>query len=85
MLDLMERLNRGESEEFHHFVPSQEFLDSLKSKLDTNQPVISGHSFGGATMVKALLEKVCLVQAFSLTSLGQTKEASASRSLSFFA
>ena len=64
MLDLMERLNRGESEEFHHFVPSQEFLDSLKSKLDTNQPVISGHSFGGATMVKALLEKVCLVQAF---------------------
>jgi len=57
VLDLMERLNRGESEEFHHFVPSQEFLDSLKSKLDTNQPVISGHSFGGATMVKALLEK----------------------------
>ena len=66
MLDLMERLKRGESEEFHHFVPSQEFLDSLKSKLDTNQPVISGHSFGGATMVKALLEKVCLVIIYSV-------------------
>ena len=66
MLDLMERLNRGESEEFHHFVPSKEFLDSLKSKLDTNQPVISGHSFGGATMVKALLEKVCFVNSHSV-------------------
>ena len=54
VLELMERLNQGVQEEYVHFVPSQDFLDSFKFKLYTEKAVIAGHSFGGATTVRAL-------------------------------
>ena len=57
-LEVMEKLKAGEQIEFAHFVPSRDFLTGLKSRLDTANSIVAGHSFGGATAVKALLEKV---------------------------
>jgi len=57
VLDLIEKLNRGEPEEFVHFVPGQDFLQSLESRIDVSRPAIAGHSFGGATVVKALFDQ----------------------------
>ncbi len=52
---LLEDLNGGRGQEWASaFAPTESFLSSLVSQLDINNCHIAGHSFGGATAVKAL-------------------------------
>ena len=54
-LELVECLNQGGTVDFVHHIPTQEFLESFKFKIYTEKTVVSGHSFGGATTVKAVM------------------------------
>ena len=53
---LLHKLSQGQDEGLVHKVPNKDFIASLKN-LDLDTCYISGHSFGGATALKAL--KVC--------------------------